>query len=166
MARISDWSAPRLGKCLRTGYAPRVSFNKRKVVEEIQNHLAEELAGLLPAAEAAEKANRELPVDQAERVRAIQQQLTMYRFLPMREFNSEDVVCPSSLVELEISGRRAFYFLVPSGGGLVMKIEGNPVQVITPNSPLGEALLGRKVGDQVQVQAAGSARAYRIVSQT
>ena len=97
-------------------------------------------------------------------VRMIQKQLTMYRFLPMRDFNEQDVIVPSSLVELEISGRRAFYFIVPSGGGLIMRIDEKPVQVITPQSPLGDALLGKKVGNTIRVDSSGTARDYRIVS--
>ena len=134
-------------------------MDKRKVVQEIQAYLAEELASLLPAAEAGK-----LSADKGERVREIQSQLTMYKFLPLREYGKEDVICPASLVELELKGRRAFYFIVPSGGGLIMKIEENPVQVITPLSPLGEALLGRKVGDQIQVQTQGAPRDYQILS--
>jgi transcription elongation GreA/GreB family factor len=133
-------------------------------VEQIQNHLAEELAGLLPAAEAAEAGTRELPAEAANRIREIQQQLNMYRFLPLREFDEQDVVVPSALVELDLSGRRAFYFLVPSGGGLIMKVEGSPVQVITPQSPLGGAMLGKKVGDSLKLEMSGGERRYLIVS--
>jgi transcription elongation GreA/GreB family factor len=134
-------------------------MDKRKVVDEIQTYLAGELASLLPAAEAGT-----LDADGGERIREIRRQLTMYKFLPVREFGTEDVVCPASLVELELGERRAFYLIVPSGGGLVMRIEESPVQVITPQSPLGEALLGRRVGETVRVQGHGGERNYRIVS--
>jgi transcription elongation GreA/GreB family factor len=141
-----------------------VAPNKRKVVEEIQAHLAEELKGLLPSAEKAESGEASMPEGTASRIREIQQQLTMYRFLPMREYGADDVVVPSALVELELSGRRAFYLVVPSGGGLVMKIEGHPIQVVTPQSPLGNALLGKRLGDTVRVETAGAPREYVIVS--
>ncbi len=136
-------------------------MDKRKVVQEIQSYLAEELASLLPAAEKGK-----LSPEKGERVRELQSQLMMYRMLPLREYGKEDVICPSSLVELELKGRRAFYFIVPSGGGLIMKIEENPVQVITPLSPLGEALLGKKVGEKVRVETQGAPRDYQILSMT
>lgn len=141
-------------------------MDKRKVVQEIQNYLAEELASLLPLAEQADAGKNELPEESAQRIREIQQQLTMYKFLPVREYGAEDVICPSALVELELTGRRAFYFIVPSGGGLIMKVDGNPVQVITPQSPLGGALMGRRAGDLVRVETQGAPRDYRVVSFT
>jgi transcription elongation GreA/GreB family factor len=147
------------GSC---GYTP--GMDKRNVVREIQAYLNEELASLesLNGAPSARPADAETQ----GRIRELRSQLTMYQFLPLREYGAEDVVCPASLVELELqpAARRAFYFIVPSGGGLVMRIDEQPVQVITPNSPLGEVLMGRRVGESVSVEAGGKPREYRIVS--
>jgi hypothetical protein len=88
----------------------------------------------------------------------------MWKFLPLREFGSADVVCPAALVELELQGTHAFYFIAPQGGGLVLRQDGCPVQVITPNSPMGEALLGRREGDVVEVETRSSVRSYRVIS--
>ena len=87
----------------------------------------------------------------------------MYRFLPLRDFTEEDVVAPASLVELELSGRRLWALLVPNHGGLVTSYEGCPVQVVTPHSPLGEAMLGKKSGDSFRLETSSGARLYRIV---
>jgi transcription elongation GreA/GreB family factor len=124
---------------------------KRQIIDEIQNYLAAELKALTEAG------------DVSSRVSEIHQQLLMLRFLPVREYGPEDVVCPGGLVELDFKGTRALYFLVPHGGGLVMKIGGRAVQVITPQSPLGEVLLGRKQGDEIEVPVASGKRSYRIV---
>ena len=103
---------------------------------------------------------KELPA----RAEELRQQLVMYRFLPIREYrNKEDVVCAGSMVELEHQGIHAYYLIVPSGGGLVMRVEGCPVQVITPNSPLGKVLMGHKAGDSVSVWAGGKDRVYRVM---
>ncbi len=138
-----------------------IPVDKHKVIEQIQSALAGELAALLPEIEREGEAVSEKT---AGRAREIQQQLTMYRFLPRREFGAEDVVCPSALVELETGGTSAIYLMVPSGGGLVTRVEGRPVQVITPHSPLGEALLGKKNGDRAEVRTQSGTRTYRIVS--
>lgn len=131
---------------------------KRLIIDEIQNYLATELKGLVDeAGGSAEQAASNL------RVAEIHRQLLMLRFLPAREFGPEDVIVPSGLVELEFNGTRALYFIVPTGGGLIMQIGGRPVQVITPQSPLGEVLLGRKQGDAVNVPVGSGTRTYTIV---
>ena len=39
----------------------------------------------------------------------------------------------------------------------------SPVQVITPLSPLGEALMGRKVGDKAELKTPAGTHTYKIV---
>lgn len=129
-------------------------MEKRHVIEQIQAYLANELAAI---------AESELDEDRA-RAGEIHRLLLMYRFMPVREFGAEDVICPSSLVELEFNGRHSFYLIVTQGGGLVTEVDGKPIQVITPQSPLGEALMGRKTGDGIEVRAGSGIRHYRVVS--
>ncbi|MBA2542894.1 MAG: GreA/GreB family elongation factor, partial [Deltaproteobacteria bacterium] len=47
-----------------------------------------------------------------------------------------------------------------AGGGSVL---AGDVQVITPASPLGRALVGKRVGDEVELKIAGKARMLEIV---
>ena len=139
-------------------------MNKAELIRQIQTHLAGELSGLLPEIEAASAQGTQVKPSTAERVNEIQQQLTQYRFLPTREFSNDDVICAGCLVELELQGRKAFYYLVPSGGGLVLSFDGNPVQIITPQSPLGEALLGKRLGDEVKVALRNQIREYKVTA--
>jgi transcription elongation GreA/GreB family factor len=157
-------------------------MDKRRLVETIQAHLAEELATLVQAAKAAHEAatheeskaedqhdTRGLEASylagaQAQRAAELQSQLLMWKYLPIREFGPEDVACPAALVELEHGKTRAFYFIAPQGGGLVTRIDGQPVQVITPNSPMGEAIMGKKEGDTIEIETRSSTRTYKVVS--
>jgi len=100
----------------------------------------------------------------AERGREIDRLLDVYRFMPKREYPAKDPIVPSSLVELETGSTTAFYFIAPAGGGLVLRVDGKPVQVLTAQSPLGEALVGHKAGESIQVEAGGQARHYVIRS--
>jgi hypothetical protein len=93
-------------------------MRKAKIISEIQAYLTEEL--------------QSLGESDAPRLRELQAQLTMYRFLPQREFGDEDVAVPGALVELELGGRKALYLIVPQGGGLVLSVEGEPVQGLAP----------------------------------
>lgn len=103
-------------------------------------------------------------------VQAIERALLMYRFLPIVESPTEasgksEVIAPGSLVKLSIASRQSWVFMVPQHGGLVTDFEGLPLQVLTPQSPLGELLLGRKAGDSIQVATrTGAERTYEVVS--
>lgn len=125
-------------------------MKKKEIIQEIQNYLIEELT------EAEEAKN----VERATEIKRLQ---TMYRFMPAHDYGPEDVIVPSSLVELKLGETSAHYFIAPQGGGLVTSIAGKPVQIITPNSPLGEVLLGRKQGDTIEVESRGGKRSYRVV---
>lgn len=128
---------------------------KKKIIQEIQSHLADELASL---------AKNEQSTEALERIVEIQRLLLQYQFLPIREYGVEDVICPATLVELDLAGLRTYCFIVPQGGGMIMQIDGKPVQVVTSNSPLGGALLGKRVGDSIELQVGRSTRIYRVVS--
>jgi transcription elongation GreA/GreB family factor len=149
-------------------------MDKKILIELIRSHLEEELAEMTQAASkmkqsaaaVSDPALQSAVLAAEARIGEVEKQLLMYRFLPTRAFGSEDVVCPGALVELEllVENKRALYFLTPQGGGLVMRFEGRPLQVITPQSPIGAVLLGKRVDDQIDVASRGSVRRYRVVS--
>ena len=103
---------------------------------------------------------------QAERVRALSQVVNALEFLPLRAFAVADPIASAALVEVDVDGKRSCYFLAPQGGGLRVTIDGVVVQVITPPSPVGRALLGRLAGEVVEVRAEGGVREYEIVAVT
>lgn len=133
-------------------------MNKRNIVQQIQAHLLDELASLnLPSIP-------DIKNPQCQRAAQLKHELLIFHFLPIREFNENDMICPSVLTEVECHGIRSFYLIVPQAGGYVTEFEGKPIQVLTPNSPLGEALLGRKVGDKIHIQTRSEMREYKIIS--
>ncbi len=76
-----------------------------------------------------------------------------------------DRVVAGSLVTLATGSRREHWLLGPAGGGLEISAPGRGrVTVITPVSPLGRALAGRRVGDLVPALRRGAppARIERI----
>jgi hypothetical protein len=108
--------------------------------------------------------------DEEQRV-AIERQLLQVRFLPRREFSAVDeIIVPSALVEIETlredgkEGVHSWCYLIPTGGGLILSVAGRPVQVLTPQSPLGSALLGKKRGDDLVIPAGTKSRKIRVVT--
>jgi transcription elongation GreA/GreB family factor len=55
------------------------------------------------------------------------------------------------------------FFLAPHGSGQKVKADGREVQIVSPASPLGQALAGRRAGDFVALQAGGRTREIEIV---
>jgi transcription elongation GreA/GreB family factor len=156
--------------------------DKRKIIQEILAGLAEELRTLVEAAQAAheaaihEESKQEDAHDtrsveasylagaQAARAAELQRLITVFKFFPIREYTNSDIVEPGVLVELRCNGTDAFYFIVPQGGGLVTRVDGKPVQILTSQSPIGEALLGRRVGDTFEIETRTGTREYEVVT--
>lgn len=76
--------------------------------------------------------------------------------LPLRDFSPDGPADLGALVELEFPGCPAeWFFLAPTGGGTEIVHAGVPVTVLTPDSPLGAQLIGRRAGDRTVAPAAG-----------
>ncbi len=72
------------------------------------------------------------------------------------------VAALGALVELSSeSGDTMTVFVAPCGGG--SKLAGGTVQVVTPHSPLGRALLGKRRGDECEVALGGKTRQLALV---
>lgn len=105
-----------------------------------------------------------LAMAQSKRISELEELLTIYKFTQMKDFTDQDPIGPTALVEVELNGRRSFVLLMPKGGGQAIQFQGHPVQIITPHSPLGEALVGLKAGDEAIVEMGSQTREYEILS--
>lgn len=67
-------------------------------------------------------------------------------------------------VEDEESGEGRTFFLAPAGAGMTLTgPDGDGhLSVVTPHSPIGKAVIGRRVGDIVDVTAGGEVREWKI----
>lgn len=101
---------------------------------------------------------------QAKRVADYEELIYIYKNIEIRSFKDGEPIAATALVEVESVGKKLFVFVMPKGGGISMKIQGLNVQIVTPNSPLGEALLGLHVGDIAQVENGDKVRDYEILS--
>lgn len=68
-----------------------------------------------------------------------------------------------ALISAEEEDGEVWFFLAPEGGGT--KLKGG-VQVVTPASPLGQALLGKREGDEVELKLAGKTRVLSVTEVT
>jgi transcription elongation GreA/GreB family factor len=156
--------------------------NKQHLIEKIVAHLEKELLALKEAAiatyEAAtnEESKPENEYDtrgleasylagaQAKRVADIEELIYIYKDLEVRQFQSTDAISSTALVEVSLNDRKSLVFIMSKGGGTMLTVDGMAVQIVTPSSPLGEALLSLKVGDTAIVEAGDKVREYEILS--
>jgi transcription elongation GreA/GreB family factor len=101
---------------------------------------------------------------QAERAAQIEEQILLYKHLHVKDFTEADAIESTALVEVELNKKRTYVFVMAKGGGMVLNVDGKPVQIVTPASPLGEALIGLKAGDSAIVEVGASTREYEILS--
>jgi transcription elongation GreA/GreB family factor len=83
------------------------------------------------------------------------------RALALRAFTGDQAVALGALVVVDDDGRRLSYFIVSHGGGEALA--DGTVQVVTPRSPLGVALIGKQPGDVAELRLAGRRRELEIL---
>lgn len=140
-------------------------MNKQQIIHNILTKLTQELAATIESANAAaDGATHEdavakskydthglelsyLAGSQFERARQLQQQLLRFtRDLPNHHTGQVSV---GSLVSLRRGTQKYYLFLSPVGASLEIVEDGHKVWVISPDSPLGQDIVGLHVGDEV-----------------
>jgi len=89
----------------------------------------------------------------AGRVETLQEDLVALQRMEVRDFGPDDPVALGALVEVErADGGQAVYFLLPVAGGETVVVDGREVLVVTPASPIGEAMVGAVPGDELEIR--------------
>lgn len=103
---------------------------------------------------------------QSRQVAELEQALAQFTALAARGVAPSDTADLGALVQLESCGRhpeRSWYFLSSKAGGTGVTLGEHEIMVITPQSPLGQQLRGRKRGDQVRLETGRTKSDYRVV---
>lgn len=101
---------------------------------------------------------------QAKRVHDLEQFITMLKFLQPKKFSAKEPISSTALIELDHEGKTVWAFLLPQGGGMSVEFDGYHVQIVTPRSPLGEALITRHAGDLALVDTGKETLEYEIIA--
>lgn len=159
-----------------------MAMNKRALIKKILTRLRSELEVYFRAAKAAhaeathEQSRAENKYDtrgleasylargQSRQAAEMQAAIEAFEKLEIRPFAAVDPIDVGALVELENKGEVTVYLIGPKAGGTEVTHEKREVLVITPQSPLGAQLQGKKQGDRLDLTLAGSRSQYRIVS--
>lgn len=147
-------------------------MNKRTLIRKIVTRLTDELEVYFRAAQASraeathEQSKAENKYDtrgleasylargQSKQAAEIQDAIAAFQKLDARRFGAGEPIDVGAFVELETNGEFAAYFVGPRAGGTEVLHDKREVLVITPQSPLGEQLMGRKQGDILRLKLA------------
>lgn len=157
-------------------------MDKQELLKRIIEHLSESLSLLENAARAShaeatdESSKAENKYDtrgleaaylaggQARQAREILDSIKVYESLPVKDFAAGEPADLTALVELDTDGTRSMYFLGPRNGGLEVKLGRQEMTVITPQSPLGQNLMGKKAGQRWTTKLGGATVKHHIIS--
>jgi transcription elongation GreA/GreB family factor len=157
-------------------------MNKRAIIKKIIARLTDELeiyfrAAKFSRAEATHESSKAeskydtrgleasyLARGQSKQAAEIESAIVEFEKLPVKKFDAEEPIGLGALVELETGGENLFYFIGPRAGGTEVLHDKKEILVITPQSPLGEQLLGKKSGDKLKLKLGGEISAAKILS--
>lgn len=157
---------------------------KRALLEQLIAHLSAEVeamtkAALATHAEATDDENKAedkydtrgleasyLAHGQSKAAEEAALALAQFRALAPRDFSATDPIGLGALVVLENKGSRSHYFIGPRAGGTEIEVDGQTVMVVTPQSPLGRQLLGRRQGESLMLDVGGRRAENLIASVT
>ena len=163
-------------------YARPFRMNKRTLIRKIVARLADELEVYFRAAQASraeathEQSKAENKYDtrgleasylargQSKQAAEIQNAIAAFEKLDTRKFGAREPIDIGAFVELEFDGEKTAFFIGPRAGGKEVLHEKREILVITPQSPLGEQLLGRKQGDVLKLKLADVQNQYRVTA--
>jgi len=149
-------------------------ISKAAIVKQIIKQLSAELETLAGAsakmhADASDESNKAedqydtrgletayLASSQARQATQTEEALAAYHALKLEKFTAKSPVALTALVELESHLERLGYFIGPAGGG----IEVGEVLIVTPESPIGKELVGKRAGDKFKFRN----QEYKIAS--
>ena len=156
-------------------------MNKRAIIQKITAKLVSELEVYFRAAQASrteathEQSKAESKYDtrgleasylargQSKQSAELEAAIAEFEKLDVRKFATGEAIAIGALVELEYGGENFLYFVGPRAGGTEVLHDKKEILVITPQSPLGEQLMGKKQGDEPQLNFAGSKQPVKIL---
>jgi transcription elongation GreA/GreB family factor len=156
--------------------------NKRAIIKKITAKLAAELevyfrAAQFARAEATHEQNKAehkydtrgleasyLARGQSRQAAELEAAIAEFEKLDGRPLAEDQGIGLGALVELEHGGEKTWYFLGPRAGGTEVIHDKREILIITPQSPLGGQLMGKKTGDRPLLNFGGAKQPALVVS--
>jgi transcription elongation GreA/GreB family factor len=100
---------------------------------------------------------------QARLAAEIAENILLYETLNISPVPKDGLVALGAAVAVEQGNDCTWFFMGPRAGGIQVEVDGITIFVLTPQSPVGRELMGKRVGDTVRALKRGSTAPQRIV---
>jgi transcription elongation GreA/GreB family factor len=147
-----------------------MSKTKRILINQVITHLQDELLILISAVKTAHLAATDeqsiaetqydtlaieagyLAQGQSRRVVELQQAISLFQKLVIKPYFN--TVSLGALVQLtKNQENNSWFFIAPAAAGFQSKIGNKSITLVTPEAPLGKALFGKKLHDEIMNSA-------------
>lgn len=158
-------------------------MTKKEIHQQFVDRLTKELEGITAAAKVSfdtatsEAHHAESKYDtfsletsylargQAKRVEELRFALERLQMLPLKTLDKTTPVQLSALIRLESrDGEKRVLFFGSAAGGEKINVDGEEIIIVTSQSPLGRAVLGKKVGETFDIRIADSTQTFTVSS--
>jgi len=145
-------------------------FNKKQLIDVVTAALTQELQQAIDAANDAHAAAVDdqsiaetqydtlaieagyLAEGQSKRVSEFQQAIDAYQALKLIDFEESSTIALGALVQLSADNKANHWFFIgPAAGGFRCQQGQQNITVITPQSPMGTALIGKQQDDDIEI---------------
>ncbi len=158
-----------------------MTISKAELVTSFIKQLEEDLAAITEAARATldaatnEESKAENQYDtraleagylagaQAKRVKELKDVLGLFQNLEFKDLGADEPVQSTALVDVVLDNKPNTLLIMPKGGGVQLKHKDKVIQIVTPASHLGEAILGLKIGETAEFEVGEKVRECEIV---
>jgi len=145
-------------------------MNKKTLIDKVINELSTKLEQSIQSANEAHAAAVDdqsiaetqydtlaieasyLAEGQSRQVKKYQEAIKSYQALTCRTFNQDSSITITALVQLSNDeAQQHWFFIGPDAGGFRCQLNQHNITVITPNSPMGKAIIGKQQDDDIEV---------------
>lgn len=88
---------------------------------------------------------------QARQAIEVGKSIEVYESMPLPASSPTEPIAIGAIVGVAARAGTTWYFVGPRAGGVEVDVEGRKILVITPPSPLGRQLVGKRLGDMINV---------------
>jgi transcription elongation GreA/GreB family factor len=101
---------------------------------------------------------------QARLAAELLESIKLFGALPVAPFAAGQPIALGAYVVTDAGRGKVHYLLGPKNGGIEVECDGAPLVVVTPQSPIGRLLLGKKAGDSFSQSSGSRLITTRVVS--